>query len=285
MKTDYLVNIFKERSHYTPRQKHFFHLVTQSPWPLLGGIAAFTLTTGSAMYFHAYNWGFFIMILGLLNVILIMLLWWRDVLREATFQGHHTLRVQWGLKMGFILFVVSEIMFFIAWFWAFFHSSLAPAVQIGSVWPPLGIECLNPFHVPLLNTIVLLSSGVTVTWSHHAISENKYNETVFSLILTILLGLDFTFLQALEYLTASFFISDSIYGSIFYMTTGFHGFHVICGTIFLIVCLFRILNNQVTSTRHIGYEFAIWYWHFVDIVWLFVFSLIYCWGSNVSQFL
>ena len=237
------------------------------------------------MYFHFYNGGFTLFLLGLINIILIMLVWWRDVLRESTFQGHHTLKVQFGLKLGFILFIVSEIMFFISWFWAFFHSSLAPVVQIGSVWPPLGIECINPFHVPLLNTIVLLSSGVSVTWSHHSICEGKYDETVLSLILTILLGLDFTVLQALEYLTASFFISDSVYGSVFYMTTGFHGFHVICGTIFLIVCFFRIINNQLTPTRHISYEFAIWYWHFVDVVWLFVYSLIYCWGSNVGQFL
>ena len=280
-----LKNVLLKKTLFAPRQKHLFHLVTPSPWPLFASIGAFALTTGAAMYFHFYNDGFRLMVLGLINVLLIMFVWWRDIIRESTFQGHHTKVVQFGLKLGFILFIVSEIMFFISWFWAFFHSSLAPAVQIGSVWPPLGIECINPFHVPLLNTIVLLSSGVTVTWSHHSIAENKYKETVISLILTILLGLDFTLLQIFEYLTASFFISDSVYGSVFYMTTGFHGFHVICGSLFLLVCLYRLLEGQFSPTRHLAYEFAIWYWHFVDVVWLFVYSLIYCWGSNVGQFL
>jgi len=189
------ISIFLERIHFAPSQRHLFHLVTPSPWPLLAGVAAFTLTTGSVMYFHFYNKGFFIFILGLLNVLFIMFVWWRDILRESTFQGHHSLRVQFGLKLGFFLFIVSEIMFFVAWFWAFFHSSLSPAIQIGSVWPPTGICCINPFHVPLLNTIVLLSSGVTVTWSHHSIIKNNYNETLCGLIFTLILGIDFTFLQ------------------------------------------------------------------------------------------
>lgn len=276
---------FINKSRYAPRQKHLFHLVTASPWPFFISLSVGSFLVGCVMYINFYDNGYQLMIWGLINVFLIMFVWWRDVIREGTLLGHHTSVVRFGLKLGFILFIVSEIMFFVSWFWAFFHSSLAPAIQIGSVWPPLGIECINPFQVPLLNTLVLLTSGLTITWSHHAISQNRFNETLLSLLLTILLGVDFTFLQAFEYLTASFFISDSVYGSVFYMTTGFHGFHVICGSLFLLVCFLRLIKGHYCPKRHLSYEFAIWYWHFVDVVWLFVYSLIYCWGSNVAQFL
>ena len=205
--------------------------------------------------------------------------WWRDVIREATFEGHHTSVVQTGLRYGMILFIVSEVMFFSGFFWAFFHSALAPTVEIGSIWPPEGIHPFNPWDVPLLNTIILLASGATVTWAHHAITTGLRYQAIYALVLTLLLAVIFTSLQAFEYLEASFNISDGIYGSTFYMATGFHGFHVIIGTTFLAVCLVRLINYHFTTTHHFGFEAAAWYWHFVDVVWLFLFVSIYWWGT------
>jgi heme/copper-type cytochrome/quinol oxidase subunit 3 len=201
------------------------------------------------------------------------------------------------------LFIVSEVMFFFSFFWAFFHSSLSPSIVLGSVWPPIGINVLNPLKIPLLNTLILLLSGLTVTWSHHIIRDrswqfpffskssfevddflNNYVLCVFSLFLTVLLGLEFTAWQAYEYYKATFYIYDGVYGSTFYMTTGLHGLHVIIGTIFLIVCFFRLINLHFTYDHHLGYEGAIWYWHFVDVVWIFLFLSIYCWGSGSESF-
>lgn len=219
------------------------------------------------------------MFFGLVLVVLLMIIWWRDVIREATFEGHHTLVVQKGLRYGMLLFIVSEIMFFFAFFWAFFHSSLAPTIEIGSIWPPEGIHPFNPKEIPLLNTIILLTSGATVTWAHHSILLGKKFEAVYGLIATVLLAILFTALQAFEYSEAAFNISDGIYGSTFFMATGFHGFHVIIGTLFLTVCLFRLINNHFTILHHFGFEAAAWYWHFVDVVWLFLFVSIYWWGT------
>ncbi len=219
------------------------------------------------------------MFFGLLLVTLTMIIWWRDVIREATFEGHHTSVVQTGLRYGMILFIVSEVMFFSGFFWAFFHSALAPTVEIGSIWPPEGIHPFNPWDVPLLNTIILLASGATVTWAHHAITTGLRYQAIYALVLTLLLAVIFTSLQAFEYLEASFNISDGIYGSTFYMATGFHGFHVIIGTTFLAVCLVRLINYHFTTTHHFGFEAAAWYWHFVDVVWLFLFVSIYWWGT------
>lgn len=260
-------------------QRHFFHLVDPSPWPFVAAMAAFTMMNGSVLYFHSFRGGNTIMFLGLFLVILTMIIWWRDVIRESTFEGHHTLAVQKGLRYGMILFIVSEIMFFFAFFWAFFHSSLAPTVEIGSIWPPEAIHPFNPKEVPLLNTIILLSSGATVTWAHHALTTGIRYEAIYGLTLTILLAILFTGLQAFEYNEASFNISDGIYGSTFYMATGFHGFHVIIGTLFLSVCLVRTIKYHFTITHHFGFEAAAWYWHFVDVVWLFLFVTIYWWGT------
>lgn len=260
-------------------QRHTYHLVDPSPWPLIASLAAFTLTSGAVMYFHSFLAGGYVTILGLILVISTMIVWWRDVVREATFEGHHTKLVVKGLRYGVILFIVSEVMFFFAFFWAFFHASLAPTVELGSIWPPEGITPFNPWDVPLLNTIILLSSGITVTWAHHAIVSGVRYQGIFSLILTVVLALIFTSLQGFEYREASFDISDGVYGSSFYMATGFHGLHVIIGTIFLIVCLFRLINYHYTTTHHFGFEAAAWYWHFVDVVWLFLFVAIYWWGS------
>lgn len=260
-------------------QKHPFHLVDPSPWPLFSALGAFTTTFGGVMYMHGYVAGDLVLSLGFFMVLYSMFVWWRDVIREATFQGHHTLAVQLGLRYGMILFIVSEVMFFLAFFWAFFHSSLAPTIDIGAVWPPKGIEVLDPFDVPLLNTVILLTSGATVTWAHHAILAGAKKETIVSLVLTVVLAALFTFFQYVEYCEAPFTISDGIYGSTFFLATGFHGFHVFVGTIFLTVCLGRTYFNHFSKHHHFGFEAAAWYWHFVDVVWLFLFVTIYWWGS------
>jgi len=205
-------------------------------------------------------------------------IWWRDVVREGTFEGHHTSYVRKGIKFGMILFIVSEVMFFFAFFWAFFTSSLNPTVEIGCVWPPKGIIAINPWHIPLLNTFVLITSGAFITWSHHAMLAGYRKESIEALIYTIILAVFFTMLQGYEYTVAPFNISDSVYGSVFYMTTGLHGSHVMIGTIFLTVCLYRHISYHFTRTHHVGFECGAWYWHFVDIVWIFVYFFIYWWG-------
>nr|YP_010852956.1 cytochrome c oxidase subunit III [Lotongus taprobanus]WGM81109.1 cytochrome c oxidase subunit III [Lotongus taprobanus] len=256
---------------------HPYHLVDYSPWPLTGAIGTMTLVTGMVKWFH--NFSMNLLILGYFIIILTMYQWWRDICREGTFQGKHTSFVLKGLRWGMILFIISEIFFFISFFWAFFHSSLAPNIEIGSSWPPSNIIPFNPFQIPLLNTIILITSGITVTWTHHAIMENNFSQAKHSLLITILLGFYFTILQAYEYIEAPFSIADSIYGSTFFMATGFHGIHVIIGTIFLTTCLIRHLNNHFSSTHHFGFEAAAWYWHFVDVVWLFLYISIYWWGN------
>jgi len=260
-------------------QKHSFHLVDPSPWPLIAGFSALMFTFGMAMYMHGYSGGGILWKLGLLMILYVMFTWWSDIVREGTFEGQHTMSVQTGLKMGMILFIVSEVMFFFAFFWAFFHSSFNPNPVLGGVWPPAFIVTLDPWKVPLLNTFLLLSSGASVTWAHHAIVLGSKEQATFALSLTIFLAVIFTALQGYEYVTAPFTISDSVYGSTFYMATGFHGFHVIIGTVFLTVCLIRLVYNHFTREHHFGFEAAAWYWHFVDVVWLFLFVTIYWWGS------
>nr|QIT06561.1 cytochrome c oxidase subunit 3 [Tomocerus qinae] len=259
------------------KSNHSFHLVDQSPWPLTGAIGAFTLTSGITKMFHCYSSSLFF--LGIFILMITCFQWWRDISREGAYQGLHTLIVMKGLRWGMILFIVSEILFFFSFFWAFFHSSLSPTMEIGMQWPPMGINPFNPFQVPLLNTIILLSSGFTVTWTHHAIMEDNYTQSIQSLTMTVILGIYFTALQAMEYWEASFSISDSIYGSTFFLATGFHGIHVIIGTTFLTVCLYRLYINHFSSNHHFGFEAAAWYWHFVDVVWLFLYMTIYWWGS------
>lgn len=211
--------------------------------------------------------------------IFVMFLWFWDVIVEGTYQGHHTKLVQRGLRMGMILFIVSEVMFFFGIFWAFFHSSLSPNIEIGAIWPPKGIVTFDPWKVPLLNTIILLTSGASVTWAHHALVAGHRSEVTNGLALTVFLGIFFTLFQAYEYKHALFTMQDTVYGSVFFLSTGFHGFHVIIGTIFLLACLLRHLNYHFTNTHHLGFEAAAWYWHFVDVVWLFLFISIYWWGS------
>nr|QDI93925.1 cytochrome c oxidase subunit III [Tuxedo bicinctus]QDI93938.1 cytochrome c oxidase subunit III [Tuxedo bicinctus]QDI93951.1 cytochrome c oxidase subunit III [Tuxedo bicinctus] len=259
------------------KHNHPFHLVDYSPWPLTGSIGALTLVSGMVMWFHKFNIN--MLSLGLVILLMTMYQWWRDITREGTFQGKHTVKVVNGLKLGMILFIISEILFFISFFWAFFHSSLAPAVEIGMIWPPKGIISFNPMQIPLLNTVILLCSGISITWAHHALMEKNHNQTSQGLIVTVILGIYFTILQGFEYLEASFTISDSVYGSCFFMATGFHGIHVIIGTTFIIICLMRHLKFHFSSKHHFGFEAAAWYWHFVDVIWLFLYITIYWWGS------
>nr|ADG95185.1 cytochrome c oxidase subunit III [Polypterus bichir lapradei] len=258
-------------------QAHAYHMVDPSPWPLTGAVAALLLTSGLAVWFHFKTMT--LLAMGLLLMILTMIQWWRDIIREGTFQGHHTPPVQKGLRYGMILFITSEVFFFLGFFWAFYHSSLAPTPELGGIWPPTGITPLDPFEVPLLNTAVLLASGVTVTWAHHGLMEGKRAEATQALTLTIILGLYFTALQAMEYYEAPFTIADGIYGTTFFVATGFHGLHVIIGSTFLMVCLLRQILYHFTSSHHFGFEAAAWYWHFVDVVWLFLYVSIYWWGS------
>ena len=260
-------------------KNHPFHLVNPSPWPIANAISLFFVTTGLAFTFHNYSKGVFLFLLGMILVILITSFWFRDIIREATFQGMHTKQVIKSLELGVLLFIFSEIMLFVSFFWAFFHGSLAPGVFIGCLWPPRGILTFSPFEIPLLNTILLLVSGCTITASHYFLEANKLYLANCYLILTIVLGSLFMCCQAFEYLEASFNISDSIYGSVFYMLTGLHGSHVLNGVIFLIICLFRLILLHFTPTHYLGYKCAIWYWHFVDVVWIFVYSFIYIWGG------
>lgn len=257
-------------------RNHPFHLVDVRPWPLTGAIGAITLTSGIIIWFHQNR--IKLLILGYIIIILTIIQWWRDITREATFQGKHTLIVVNGLKWGIILFIVSEVLFFVSFFWGFFHRRLSPTIEIGASWPPAGIKTFNPIDIPLLNTIILLCSGITVTWAHHRIIENNHSQGVQALFFTVILGIYFTLLQGYEYYEARFTIRDSVYGSCFFIATGFHGIHVIIGTTFLAVCLIRHINYHFSRKHHFGFEAAAWYWHFVDVVWLFLYISIYWWG-------
>mgnify|MGYP003327258522 CR=1 FL=1 len=256
---------------------HQYHLVDPSPWPLLASIGALVLCFGAVIYFRSDNpW---VMILGLGIVIYIGYMWFRDIIKEGEHDGHHSEVVQLGLRYGMTLFIASEVMFFVAWFWAYFDISLFPNEFVGNIWPPKDIETFDPWDIPLINTLVLLLSGTTVTWAHHSLLEDDRKGFIQGLTLTVILGFFFTLLQAYEYHHATFTIDGNIYGSTFYMATGFHGFHVIIGTIFLAVCLYRSIKGHFKPDHHFGFEAAAWYWHFVDVVWLFLFAAIYIWGS------
>jgi cytochrome c oxidase subunit 3 len=254
-----------------------FHLVEYRPWPLTSSIGAFTLAVGLARWFHGYGISCFLF--SIVLIIISIFQWWRDVIREGTFMGHHTSYVTTGLRWGIILFITSEVLFFFAFFWSFFHRRLAPTPELGCCWPPSGINPLNPFRVPLLNTAVLLASGVTVTWAHHSLIENSRSNSIQALALTVILGAYFTVLQAGEYIEASFAISDRVYGSTFFVATGFHGLHVLIGSTFLLVCLARVISHHFSNGHHFGFEAAAWYWHFVDVVWICLYLCVYWWRS------
>jgi cytochrome c oxidase subunit 3 len=261
--------------------KHPYHLVDPSPWPLLAAFAAGLLVTGIILLAHyGMRWPLY---LGVAGVLGCMFGWWRDVLKESRTPGLHSAVVRLGLRYGMILFIASEVMFFVAFFWAYFHFALFPEHVSGAaqaIWPPKGIKTFDPWHLPFLNTMILLLSGCTVTWAHHCLLHRDRQGLVVGLALTVLLGIVFTALQAYEYSLAPFAFTGGVYPSTFFLATGFHGFHVIVGTIFLAVCLFRAMAGQFTPERHFGFEAAAWYWHFVDVVWLFLFVSIYWWGAG-----
>jgi len=256
---------------------HDYHLVDPSPWPALGALSALVMAGGLIWFLHeGPPW---ILIVGSLMILYTMFVWWRDVIREAKDEGHHTPVVQLHHRYGMVMFIASEVMFFMAWFWAYFNAAIYPTEAMGGTWPPEGVETFDPWHLPLLNTIILLTSSTTVTWAHHAVREGKKSSAVQGLLVTVILGAIFTGVQAFEYAIAPFEFTGGIYGSTFFMATGFHGAHVIIGTIFLLVCLFRAMGDHFKPDHHFGLEAAAWYWHFVDVVWLFLFSFIYVWGQ------
>ena len=255
------------------KQNHPYHLVDPSPWPLLSSWAAGGLAVGALLFFKGITaYGLW---LGLFLLLACMYGWWRSVVKEANTPGTHTSVVQTGLRYGVVLFIASEVMFFVAFFWAYFNARLFP---VGGVWPPEGIVPLDPMSLPFLNTLILLLSGTTVTWAHHALIHEDRQGLRQGLLYSVLLGVLFLGLQAYEYTHATFGFRDGIYASTFYMATGFHGFHVLIGTIFLLVCYLRARSGHFTAKHHVGFEAAAWYWHFVDVVWLFLFVSVYLGG-------
>ena len=301
--------------------KHEYHLVNPSPWPLVGSVAAVIMmigavtwmesAAGSSLFGMKGNWLF---LLGFAGILFTFVAWWRDVIKESLTGESTSTVIRLGLRYGMVLFIASEVMFFAAWFWAFFGAALFPGAgdavlladgtqmlnangelafignegrlhSTGGVWPPVGVEPLDPWGLPLINTLVLLLSGTTVTWAHHAVVHNDQKGLTQGLIFTVVLGALFTALQAVEYYEALAFgmfkfSGGGIYGASFFMATGFHGMHVLIGTIFLIVCLFRAMKGHFTPERHFGFEAAAWYWHFVDVVWLFLFAFVYVLGNQ-----
>ncbi|MCC7305862.1 MAG: cytochrome c oxidase subunit 3 [Alphaproteobacteria bacterium] len=272
----------------TTGKPHPYHLVRPSIWPIIGALAGGLLTSGAVMFMHKVELGGIPVglkgvALGLLLVLTVMFLWWKDIIFETVTEQVHNRITEIGLRFGMALFIASEVMFFVAFFWAFFSAALFPTAATGYIWPPKGVHVIEPFHLPFLMTMILLLSGCTVTWAHHAILEGKNKETIQALGISAFLGFCFLCFQVFEYAHAHFGFTDGIYSSAFYMATGFHGFHVFVGTIFLIVCWIRAMKGHFTPDRHFGFEAAAWYWHFVDVVWLFLFVAIYWWGNTVGM--
>ena len=262
---------------------HDYYLVDPSPWPVVGAISAFLLTLGGVFYMHDWAAGGLILTLGFFAVIATMWVWWRDVLKESQ-RGDYSDTVASMLRVGMGLFITSEVLFFFGFFWAFFWGALVPPETIPATWPPESVEPVPTWGIPFLNTLILLLSGTTVTWAHHAVREGNQQVALKALLLTVILGIIFTGWQAFEYIEQihhGFTIESGMFGSAFYMATGFHGFHVIVGTTFLIVCTFRAYRLTLKKERHVGFEAASWYWHFVDVVWLFLFVAVYWWGGSL----
>lgn len=265
---------------------HPYHLVNPSPWPILTAFSMLGLTISGATALHKHPVGLPLVFLFLAITVALAYFWWRDVIKEGVKERAHTKEVSRGLRAGMALFITSEVMFFVAFFWAFFNASLFPVLPLEDVWaiaegpwPPAGIETLDAWDIPFLNTLILLLSGTTVTWAHYALIHNNRKDVITALWLTVGLGFTFTCFQAYEYAHAAFGMADTVYGTTFYLATGFHGLHVIIGTLFLAVMLRRAYTGTLESQQHLGFEFAAWYWHFVDVVWLFLFVSIYWFGS------
>ena len=261
-------------------EKHLFHIVDYSPWPIFGSFSALLVTFGGAMSMHGYVYGSFLLKLGFITLLLVMYGWFRDIIREGLEEGHHTTIVLGGIKLGMILFIISEVMFFFAFFWGYFHAALVPSVELGAMWPPYQLQVIDPWDLPYLNTVILLTSGVYLTLTHYYILSNEKQISTVSLDIVYLLGIIFLLFQGLEYQDSAFTISDGVYGSVFFMATGFHGFHVGVGSIMLMVMKQRLLHDQMNYRKHVGFECAAWYWHFVDVVWLGLWIMIYYWGFN-----
>jgi len=260
-------------------QNHLFHVLEPSLWPFFLAFGGFFFVTGLAFTMHYVITGYYVLLLGLVIIIFTSVFWFLDISREAVVGGYHTRVVRKGLKTGFIFFIASEIMLFFGFFWAFFHSALCPSIEIGAVWPPVGLQVIPVFDFPLFNTFVLIISGFSVTWAHRGISMGSYKDTIDGFILTIFLGFFFIFLQGLEYYESTFNLQDGIYPSVFFLLTGLHGCHVIIGAFFLLFCFWSLIANHFLTNHYLRFVFAIWYWHFVDIVWIFLFLSLYCWGS------
>ncbi len=272
-------------------KNHPFHLVNPSPWPLFVSFSAFAFSLGMVAYMHNWEAGFMRLLIGLALLLAGAFFWWSDVIAEGKYDHAHTPEVQNGLKKGMLVFIVSELFFFATFFGAFFYLWISPVnifedlwIFKPGVWPAEGIKTLSAWNLPLLNTIILLLSGTTVTWAHHAIKENKTREVTTALMLTVFLGVLFSLIQGYEYHHAGFGLKgegyQAFYTTIFYMCTGFHGLHVILGTIFLTVCLIRNVRGSLTKDNHLSLEFAAWYWHFVDAVWIFLFIFLYWLAGN-----
>ena len=259
-------------------KRHPFHLVDHSPWPFTSGFGSLFLVSGLVRWIHGYETFIILSKFGALILGLTIWQWWRDVRREATMQGKHTRKVEVGLRLGMLLFIVSEIFFFYSFFWAYFHSTLGPRSIVCGYCNTYTVRTINPFHVPLLNTLLLLGRGSSMTWVHIAVLAHNRAEATLGFAITVSLGAAFTGLQILEYTQCPFSISDSVYGSSFYLATGFHGLHVIIGTIFIVVIFTRHLNGHFSARHHLGLEARAWYWHFVDVIWLFLFICIYWWS-------
>ena len=283
--------IYEKKTIYSPFS-HPFHIVDPSPWPFCTSLALWFLALNTVATVHSYmEFNILSFLMGLLYLLFSLAGWWRDVIRESTYEFKHTPYVRRGLLLGMMLFIVSEVMFFFGFFWAFFHSSLVPSPAIGGVWPPVTIMVISPWKLPLVNTLLLLLSGVTLTISHRCLVYLPYYnqaefviEKIIGLIMlwlrrTIYLGIFFLFCQAFEYYFASFTFQDTVYGGTFYILTGLHGLHVLVGTIFLIVCLWRTSLLHFTVWKQVGFKSAVWYWHFVDVVWIFLYLVIYVWGN------
>nr|AKM70018.1 cytochrome oxidase subunit III [Phloeomyzus passerinii] len=254
-----------------------YFILNLSPWPIMMSLNLFNFLISNIMMMN-YNFNL-LLINNMIIILLIMMTWWRDIIRESTFQGKHNFFIMNLIKFSMILFIISEMFLFISFFWNFLHNSLSPSIELGLNWPPKNINFFNPILIPMLNTIILLTSSFTITLTHFYLLNNKKKKSIIYLNLTIILSIYFIILQMIEYKQATFTFSDSIFGSSFYMATGFHGLHVIIGMMFLIINLIRMIKNHFSFIHHISFELSAWYWHFIDIIWLFLYMTFYWWNN------
>jgi len=263
-------------------KKHPFHIVTLSPWPFFLAMSAFALTMGGVLYMHSYLYGIVGIFCGLSLLLLTVFNWWSDIIIESTMEGEHTSKVETTYMTGFCLFILSEFMLFVSFFWCNFHYSFNPNIHMGVSWPPVQLttKLIHHSNMPSLMNEILICSSITVSIAHYFMNINDLNRCSIFLGLTIVLGVFFTAIQYIEYISSAISFSDGIFGSLLYLLTGFHGSHVLVGNLFLIVCFFRLRKFHFTKEHHIGFISAVYYWHFVDLIWLFVYYLQY-----VSTFL